>query len=697
MKNMINKRVFAALMAIALFFTYSPALSYAFTEMPENSDNALETEEVMEDIAVTEAEVDDTAVPAGETEEPGETEISASEGASAEEQDIDVQDESANMDALLSGLEAAEEKEDQAELLTFESKAAQAEEGSANALKAEDIRIFGRTRYDTTIEVAKKYRSNSGTKFKNVIVASGKNFPDALSGGYLAKVKNAPLLLVEPSVENKIAEYISNNIESGGKVYILGGTKSVSAAFQNKVDAMGIKPIRLGGVDRYETNLKILKEARAGSEDILICSGTGYADSLSASAVGKPILLVGDTLTESQKKYIGGLSTKQGYIIGGTVSVKSAVETSIKNLGFKTERLWGRTRYETSTEVAKKFFAKTKTVMLVYAMNFPDGLSDGPLAVQENAPIVLTASNNTDAARAYVKSAGAFRSITLGGPTLISYEAVEKIMGRTDPYIKTDKDYANIKNVGDTATIKVESNYGTEYTIKSTSNVIEVISKDVTYNEKGEPTETLTIKGKETGAAVILLKDTYSGKLARPSVTKPVIFNVGEPSVKNLYEIIDIIGYINRGEAKIKGKDKTVELSKNTDKIRIFLVNHSENNSKMVELVCADLNGDTHTYTSVSIPLNAATSYKTFIEIGEDEFVADVYQSDYTKCKNLSNTKEIIRDEKDEDKIVGYNENISDEVNNSINSAFKASMATWNSVLNKNYGMVMGNLGFAKY
>ena len=294
----------------------------------------------------------------------------------------------------------------------------------------EDIRIYGETRYDTAVKAAERYESASGSKFDNVIVAYGKNFPDALSGGYLAKVKNAPILLVEPSEEDRIVDYIIENILPVGTVYILGGTGVVSSEFESKVRAKGISTTRLGGKTRYDTNLAILRAAGVKTEDILVCTGTGYADSLSASAAGKPILLVGNSLTDAQKKYIKGLRSKQFYLIGGTGAVRPAIDKGLKDLGLTTVRLAGQTRYETSAAVAKKFFKKTETVVLAYALNFPDGLSGGPLAMQESAPIILTDSVNTEAAKNYIKSAGANRAITLGGPALISDEAVEAIMGR---------------------------------------------------------------------------------------------------------------------------------------------------------------------------------------------------------------------------------------------------------------------------
>ena len=293
----------------------------------------------------------------------------------------------------------------------------------------DDIRIFGKSRFDTAINVAEKYKDYSG-KFKNIIVASGMGFPDALAGGYLAKVKNAPILLVDKSQESKIVDYISNNIASGGTVYILGGTGAVRSEFESTLKKKDLEVIRLGGKSRYETNMYILRAAGVKTEDILVCTGMDFADSLSAAAVGKPILLVGKTLTDDQKKYIKGLSSKQFYLIGGIGAVNSVVEQALKDLGFTPKRIKGKTRYETSTAIAKEFFAKATTVMLAYAQNFPDGLSGGPLAMMKNAPIVLTESKKPEAAKEYVKAAGIVKSITLGGPTLISDIAVKAIMGR---------------------------------------------------------------------------------------------------------------------------------------------------------------------------------------------------------------------------------------------------------------------------
>lgn len=162
-----------------------------------------------------------------------------------------------------------------------------------------------------------------------------------LTGSYLAKVKDAPILLVNDSSASMIREYIKQNLKSGGTVYILGGTGAVSGSFEKSVGNTGVSVKRLAGKSRYDTNISILKEAGVTKGDLLICSGGGFADSLSASAAGLPILLTGDTVSPEQKAYLNSLSIDKIYIIGGTGAVKASVEDTAKRYG-TVERLAGQ-------------------------------------------------------------------------------------------------------------------------------------------------------------------------------------------------------------------------------------------------------------------------------------------------------------------------------------------------------------------
>ncbi len=296
-------------------------------------------------------------------------------------------------------------------------------------------RVAGQNRYGTSIAAADALKVKLGvSKFDTVIVAYGDNFADALSGTYLAGVKSAPIILVNKNTETQAIDKVKADLKAGGQVYILGGEYVVSKNVETSLSGAGFKVKRLAGQDRYGTNLAILREAGVKSGDILVCSGTNFADALSASAASKPIMLVGKDLTAAQKSYLGTLSGEEFdiadfHIVGGTFAVSQAVETGLKKYGV-TERVAGQTRFDTSVEVAKKYFgSKVDTVVLAYGKNFPDGLSGGPLGVAYDAPVLLVTDKDYSAAAAYAKSAGVGSAVIMGGKLVISDATAKAIVG----------------------------------------------------------------------------------------------------------------------------------------------------------------------------------------------------------------------------------------------------------------------------
>jgi len=273
------------------------------------------------------------------------------------------------------------------------------------------IRLSGKNRYQTAFTVADQLKERMGVdKFDAVVVAYGQNFPDALTGSYLAAVRKAPILLTEKSSDATVLAYISENLNVGGKVYILGGTAAVSQNFEDVARAMGFDTQRVKGKDRYATNLAILAEAGVNAgQQILISTGTNYADSLSASATGLPMLLVGGSLTEEQKAFLATTSGRF-VIIGGTGAVSQKVEDQLNEIG-TVERIKGKNRYETSVVIAQRYFGSPRAAVLAYAQDFPDGLCGGPLAMNMGAPLILTSNESPAAADAYIEG------ITVGAVT----------------------------------------------------------------------------------------------------------------------------------------------------------------------------------------------------------------------------------------------------------------------------------------
>ncbi len=285
-------------------------------------------------------------------------------------------------------------------------------------------RVSGDSRFDTSIAVAEALKEELGiSKFENVVVASATGYADALSGSYLASKKNAPVLLVADNAMEKMTGYIKENLATGGRVYVLGGTGAVSSKFEAMMgETYSIQ--RLAGSDRYQTNMAILKEAEVADEDILVCTGNGFADSLSASATNRPILLVPGKLMSYQKSYLESLEGDNTlYVIGGSGAVSLNVELQLKNYG-STKRLAGANRFETSVMIASEFFDEPKEVVLTYSQNFPDGLSAGPFAATKNVPLILCANNNVATSNAGVYCNNCTSNLenvyVIGGESLIS-------------------------------------------------------------------------------------------------------------------------------------------------------------------------------------------------------------------------------------------------------------------------------------
>lgn len=292
-------------------------------------------------------------------------------------------------------------------------------------------RYSGANRYETAFAVANALKEQQGVdKFDNIVVAYGDNYADALAGSYLAKVKNAPILVVNSRMESYVKDYIDANASKDGTIYLLGGEGVVSRNFANSLTSSGYNVKRLGGANRYETNMSILKESGVTNEDILVCSASSFADSLSASAVGKPILLVNTSLYDEQKDLLSTFDTDRFYLIGGTGAVTTTVGTELRQYG-AVERVAGSNRYTTSKAIADKFFADgSDTIVIASGDDFPDGLTGGPLAMSMSSPLFLVNDRNTSSAAEYVADHSLDVITVIGGTGAVSGDAANAIAGR---------------------------------------------------------------------------------------------------------------------------------------------------------------------------------------------------------------------------------------------------------------------------
>lgn len=90
------------------------------------------------------------------------------------------------------------------------------------------VRISGNDRYETSINVSNYFNLDS----LSVVISSGLNFPDALSGSALAAKLNAPILLTDGKNIDKQKGYIDSS--KYNNILVLGGEGAVSSSVRDK-------------------------------------------------------------------------------------------------------------------------------------------------------------------------------------------------------------------------------------------------------------------------------------------------------------------------------------------------------------------------------------------------------------------------------------------------------------------------------
>ncbi|WP_245861605.1 cell wall-binding repeat-containing protein [Compostimonas suwonensis] len=150
---------------------------------------------------------------------------------------------------------------------------------------APTTRISGDDRYATSRAIAlDAFGSSAATAY----VASGANFPDALSASPAAAHVGGPVLLI-PGGSGSLDAASSAALTSLGvtTAKIAGGTSAVSAGIEAsltaKLGATSVK--RNAGADRYATAAAINLDAFSSSETVFLATGTGFADALVGAAL----------------------------------------------------------------------------------------------------------------------------------------------------------------------------------------------------------------------------------------------------------------------------------------------------------------------------------------------------------------------------------------------------------------------------
>ncbi|MCH3964256.1 MAG: cell wall-binding repeat-containing protein [Clostridium sp.] len=288
-------------------------------------------------------------------------------------------------------------------------------------------RLAGADRYATSLKVAQDGWSSS----YYAVLASGENYPDALSSIPLAKKYDAPILLTHGNyIDGSIVTELENlNI---GKVFVIGGRGAVNDSVISRLNSLGMQTERIGGANRYDTSVKIAE--KFGKVDTLaVATGMDYADALSigpaAALMGIPVILVPkNIMPEETKAYVKNLNTTvdKVFIVGDNSVVSDNVAGEFENTlesddGAQqfgnVERITGKDKYERNINVIARFLEKTGTsedynsssdlfslnnLYIASGEGFADALSGAAEAAKNKAPVILSGESNSELIKNFI-------------------------------------------------------------------------------------------------------------------------------------------------------------------------------------------------------------------------------------------------------------------------------------------------------
>lgn len=259
-------------------------------------------------------------------------------------------------------------------------------------------RIAGDDRYDTAAHLSHGAFATSGTAY----IASGENWPDALSAGPAAAHEEAPLLLTrrDSLPPQTKAELIRLGVE---RIVVVGGPAAVGP---NVVDELnGIAQVhRVYGDDRFATSRAVVAHAfEDGSKAVWVTSGFGFADALSAGSVAavndQALMLVDPRTGQPDAPTLTAwsqLGVQHVSIAGGPAAVPDSYADAVRQIVSSMSRSGGADRYETSSLISRDATSATslattpQTVMVANGTTFPDALAAAAVSGKTGAPVVLS-------------------------------------------------------------------------------------------------------------------------------------------------------------------------------------------------------------------------------------------------------------------------------------------------------------------
>lgn len=300
----------------------------------------------------------------------------------------------------------------------------------ARTARAEHDRIAGDDRYETAAAIS---AAGVDPNVPAVFVATGTDYPDALTSTAVAGTRDTSVLLVQ---RDAIPASVREELErlQPGTIYVLGGTAAVSERVEAELAeyaSVGVE--RLAGANRYETAATV--SSRFVSPQVAyayIATGESFADALAAGAAavdrGVVLLVTRNAIPQATAEELRRLQPQEIIVVGGTGVIDASVEAGLGDYTTgPVSRQAGADRYETAAVVSLGAFQPpTPAVHLASGTAFADALAGGALAGATDGPVLLTRRECVpDRVRTEIDRLEPESIVVLGGTAAVSDEAGE--------------------------------------------------------------------------------------------------------------------------------------------------------------------------------------------------------------------------------------------------------------------------------
>ncbi|SHN73242.1 cell wall-binding repeat-containing protein [Desulfitobacterium chlororespirans] len=197
-----------------------------------------------------------------------------------------------------------------------------------SALKINIVPLGGADRYETAVNIAQEIKKTR--ELDTVVVTTSLSNADALTIAPIAAVNGWPVLLTAANTLSPDTGGFINQ-EQIAKTYVIGGVGAVSPTVEKALP----DPTRIGGANRFETNLRIIENFK---HQLDFSQGTYFANGLNEhlvdSLVGSsliartssPLILTEKTLSPTVGSYLDGHpEIIKPIILGGEGAIDSSL------------------------------------------------------------------------------------------------------------------------------------------------------------------------------------------------------------------------------------------------------------------------------------------------------------------------------------------------------------------------------------